>query len=90
MAKMPPDETILKEIALRALTETKYKGKTIQEWVDILSASDLAEVAPARWIVRFFPDGSKGYRCSNCGLTEEVGTPYCPFCGAKMDGGAGV
>ena len=25
------------------------------------------------------------YRCSRCGLFNLWDTPYCPFCGAKMD-----
>ena len=25
------------------------------------------------------------YNCSNCNMTIEFDTPYCPYCGAQMD-----
>ena len=25
------------------------------------------------------------YNCSNCNMTIEYNTPYCPYCGAQMD-----
>ena len=27
------------------------------------------------------------YTCSSCGTTHKYQTNYCPYCGAKMDGG---
>ena len=26
-------------------------------------------------------------RCSACGLTHDAKAPFCPYCGARMDGG---
>ena len=59
-------------------------------------AADVAPVVHGRWIVRF--DGPYKRRrcyCSHCGNHNGVGgiaqnqeKPYCPNCGAKMDGGA--
>jgi hypothetical protein len=59
-------------------------------------AADVAPVVHGRWIVRF--DGPYKRRrcyCSHCGKHNGVGgiaqnqeKPYCPNCGAKMDGGA--
>lgn len=51
--------------------------------------SDMVEVVRDRWIKRQFADEPTafGYRCSECHLTYEVDTNYCPNCGAKMDGG---
>lgn len=60
-----------------------------------------ADVAPAAH-GRFVPDGQRfagsvdWWHCSNCGgLVTDVGRYhlarfyYCPWCGARMDGGAG-
>ena len=46
-------------------------------------------VVRGRWIKRQFADEPTafGYRCSECHLTYEVDTNYCPNCGAKMNGG---
>lgn len=60
-----------------------------------LPAADVAPVVHGKWIVRF--DGPYKRRrcyCSHCGKHNGVGgiaknqeKPYCPNCGAKMDGG---
>ena len=66
-------------------------GHAIKE----LPAADVAPVVYGKWIVRF--DGPYNRRrcyCSHCGKHNGVGgiaknqeKPYCPNCGAKMDGG---
>ena len=58
--------------------------------------ADVATVVHGRWVVRF--DGPYKRRrcyCSHCGKHNGVGgiaqnqeKPYCPNCGAKMDGGS--
>ena len=58
-------------------------------------AADVVPVVHGKWIVRF--DGPYNRRrcyCSHCGRHNGVGgiaqnqeKPYCPNCGAKMDGG---
>lgn len=58
-----------------------------------LPTVDAVEVVHGRWIEKPNPwgqDGSHSYDCSICGeRTCFVGhkSPYCPNCGAKMDGG---
>lgn len=62
-----------------------------------MKAADVAPVVHGRWAVRF--DGQYKRRrcyCSHCGKHNGVGgiaqnqeKPYCPNCGAKMDGGDG-
>ena len=53
----------------------------------LVSAADVVEVVRGRWIKRQFADEPTafGYRCSECHLTYEVDTNYCPNCGAKVD-----
>jgi DNA-directed RNA polymerase subunit RPC12/RpoP len=59
--------------------------------------ADVEELKHGEWVEDFMI-GEGVYRCTNCDdkfVTLE-GTPYdnrlfyCPFCGAKMDGGAGA
>lgn len=51
-------------------------------------AADVAPVSHEQWVCVHKIDPISGYRCSKC--RRRVGfdlTPYCPNCGAKMDGG---
>lgn len=54
----------------------------------VAPAADVAPVVHTRWACVNKIDPISGYRCSKC--RRIVGfdlTPYCPNCGAKMDGG---
>lgn len=56
--------------------------------VDAQPAADVAPVVHGVWVRVHKIDPISGYRCSKC--RRIVGfdlTPYCPNCGAKMDGG---
>lgn len=65
-------------------------------WRKMISSAptvDAVEVVHGRWVGHY--DGSwihkrkwlTGYDCSVCGNFINTMTPYCPYCGAKMDGG---
>ena len=74
-----------------------YKASDIYTVIDNAPAADVAPVRHGRWIC--IRKGYEEYECSvchgmdsNCSdyyadhvVTEQE---YCPFCGAKMDGGA--
>ena len=45
------------------------------------SAADVAEVMHGRWIDRDDCD----WTCSCCGHVSQPASPYCAWCGAKMD-----
>lgn len=50
-------------------------------------AADVAEVKRGKWI-EYLPVlrvGNLQIGCSECGLTNDFKTSYCPNCGAKMD-----
>lgn len=52
-----------------------------------LPAADVAEVKHGKWI-EYLPVlrvGNLQIGCSECGLTNDFKTSYCPNCGAKMD-----
>lgn len=46
---------------------------------------DAVEVVHGRWETQMLGD-DVGYKCSACHLTSDWDTPYCPQCGALMDG----
>jgi len=59
--------------------------------IDRLPCADVAPVRHGRWEEDML-DGLPGYRsivlvCSVCHRVGFAGTPYCPNCGALMDGG---
>lgn len=54
------------------------------------AAADVAPVAHARWGTGRFnlETGNYEEQCTRCrNFSKEYGKPYCPNCGAKMDGG---
>lgn len=59
-----------------------------EQLLDEIPAADVAPVVHGVWACVNKIDPISGYRCSKC--RRIVGfdlTPYCPNCGAKMDGG---
>ena len=67
-------------------------GKTLMRYVKRQPAADVAPVLHGRWE----QDADGDWYCSNCdevvaicesGRERTYRKPYCPNCGAKMDGG---
>lgn len=61
-----------------------------EQLLDEIPAADVAPVVHGVWVCVNKINPISGYMCSKCG--HIVGfdlTPYCPNCGAKMDGGEG-
>lgn len=61
------------------------------EFAESLPTIEAAEVVHAEWIVksepaRYFSGEIKSFYCSECGKESYPQSPYCPNCGAKMDG----
>lgn len=50
--------------------------------LNLMPAADVAPVVHGEWI-----EGKELERCSICGKKGFPDWPYCPKCGAKMDGG---
>lgn len=70
--------------------QLKFREMTGQEayfeflrLVNDMPAADVAPVRHGRW----YDVGSLSCRCSMCGCKNDRVRPYCPVCGAKMDGG---
>lgn len=68
--------------------ETETDAAVVLRMIDDAPAADVAPVVHGVWGRVNKIDPISGYRCSKC--RRIVGfdlTPYCPNCGAKMDGG---
>lgn len=65
-------------------------GECIQELIDDAEPEDAQPVQHGRWITVVGADGKEYSKCSDC-QTEldglEDAYSFCPYCGAKMDGG---
>ena len=62
----------------------------IHSVIDLEPTVEAEPVRHGRWITDSFPMDDGDYlmeRCTACGTAIEygMGTPYCPFCGAKME-----
>lgn len=83
------DDLISRAAAIKEIEPIKYCGDFISALIH-LPAVDAVPVVHARWIPYKTPSGRETIfeRCSACKqptlVTRE--TPYCPWCGAKMDG----
>lgn len=88
-------EYIEREAALKAM-EWKWAGKAAFDAVKAIPAADVVPVKHGRWYrfqkVYIDPQTGMGfgrdmYKCNVCNVgDEETKMPYCPNCGAKMDG----
>ena len=91
-------EYIKREAALSAVDcGNLHKGivDALQENIKDIPAADVVEVRHAYWIrheyVRevkcIYTQAVFRYECSDCHDDADRKSPYCPNCGAKMDGG---
>ena len=68
--------------------EPTIRAGDIIKALESIPAADVREVKKGRWV----EDRALGPICSVCGETAAAGydeepwpTPYCPFCGARME-----
>jgi hypothetical protein len=73
----------------------KMVAETLVRFIKKQPTVDAVEVVHGRWMLeQDYGDGTADYKCSNCEYddnfftkTLEIYIKYCPYCGAKMDGG---
>lgn len=78
-------EYIERKVALAAIRE---RCAPCGEGIEALKSVPAADVAPVRY-GEWIEDDYAYNRCSACGWEwddREYVTPYCPNCGARMDG----
>ena len=56
------------------------------EFIDLMPLDDWAPLLHGRW-GKNAEDDNIVY-CDQCYMPQDMPTPYCHYCGAKMDGGA--
>lgn len=88
MAEYIPREALVHRL------KNPYLFNITQRIFDIISEIPAADVAPVvygRWGTGRFnlETGNYEEQCTRCrNFSKEYGKPYCPNCGAKMDGSA--
>jgi hypothetical protein len=69
-----------------------YTAWSIWDGIGSIPAADVAPVVHGRWGTGRvnLETGNYEEQCTRCrNFSKEYGKPYCPNCGAKMDGGDG-
>lgn len=87
------EQTVSKYATSELCFATRAGISMALEVLDDVPAADAAPVVHGEWIVN--PKREYDYICSVCGgdapedrwRNNAILTPYCPNCGAKMDGG---
>lgn len=89
---------IKREAALDAVRHAWAKGLEPTQYIEELSAVDVAPVVHGRWEHDHYEDCTEQFeivKCSNCGYSAYAmalfvkSGNYCPNCGARMDGADG-
>ena len=82
---VPGDEYIKRE-AVKGLININFSG--LLAAIDLIPAADVVPVRHGRWETHYRSGTAvpKGVVSGCCDMWNERKTPYCPYCGAKMDG----
>lgn len=78
----------VREVLPRRAFKTR---QDIQDFLDDIPTADVVPVEHGEWGTGRFnlETGNYEEQCSHCrNFSRECGKPYCPNCGARMDGGA--
>lgn len=81
-------EYIERKAAVMRLMQDGCSAKNVQSIME-LPAADVAPVVYGRWGTGRFnlETGNYEEQCTRCrNFSKEYGKPYCPNCGARMDG----
>lgn len=67
--------------------DTEHDYEEVARYIEECPTVDAEPVRHGRWQgVSPFVDSLECSECRYCITDEEFKTPYCPWCGAKMDG----
>ena len=73
----------------KRLIEKGFYPAIVARALEEMPSADVVEVKHGEWVGGEFNNysGEYGEQCSNCTkFSREYTRPYCPNCGAKMDG----
>jgi hypothetical protein len=70
--------------------EYVFKRLSDEFEIEDAPAADVAPVVHARWVTHYRSGtpAAEGYVSTCCDMWNKRKSPYCPNCGARMDGGA--
>ena len=74
------------ELIISAKRDDPEIGSFTEFLADHLIANGVILRERGEWCRRSMMGEVIDYRCSNCFKTNDEASPYCPNCGAKMDG----
>ena len=81
-------EYIEREALIDALQSYQYDagkdGFGIMVVIGVQPAADVAPVVHGMWDMN--AEGDNIVYCNQCMIPQDMPTPYCPHCGARMDG----
>ena len=62
----------------------------VHQSIERTPTADVTEVRHGMWEINRIYGGNliENFRCSSCGGVNRKDSNYCPYCGAKMDGGS--
>ena len=78
------DEYIKREEAIEAVKHAWAKGLEPSQYIEIITADDVAQVRHGRWLC-VDTDTEQFFLCNICKKKEYWESNYCPNCGCKMD-----
>lgn len=82
-------EYIEKDAFIRSIEGNPLTTESVKSYIRVsvkkFPAADVVEVRHGEWVPHSIQLCL--YSCSNCHCVPRDKTPYCPICGAKMDGG---
>ena len=90
MVNAIPTLDVIPMDAHKKCMEEEIKKRVLTEKTNRQILENYAPVVHAKWIKHYIKIGNFDwkYKCSKCGkLNKQYSPPYCPHCGAKMDGG---
>lgn len=76
----------MKEVDISGCTDVEDILSAVITYLSELPTVDAAEVVHGRWIGIGGNRYTRVSQCSNCCAKYDFMSPYCPNCGAKMDG----
>lgn len=83
------DEYIKRKTVIDLITRRYENPEICTQEINSIPAADVAPVVYGRWVTHYRSGTpvAEGYVSTCCDMWNNRKSPYCPNCGARMDGG---